>query len=153
MDFKEIINEYCNMIYHISIGYLRNKEDAEDIIQDVLFSYVRHIKEGNTFEDKKHEKYWIIRVTINSCNTKLNNIKKKKKSLDEDSKTYIIKDNALLLEIQKLSASYRDIFILHYLEEYKLNDISEILGISEDTVKTRLKRARQKLKIGLNIEE
>ena len=117
------------MVYHISLEYLRRKEDAEDIVQEVFFKYAKYInEEKKTFEDELHEKYWIIRITI-------------------------MKDNLLFDEIQKLEDMYKSVFILHYLEDFKTNDIGAILEVSEETVKTRLKRARECLKDGLKIEE
>lgn len=151
MDFKAIIKEYDSMLYHISLGYLRNKEDAEDVVQEVFLKYVKYVLDEKPFTDKKHEKHWLIRVTINLCCTELKNTKKNKKS-DNDNNN-ILKNNALFDEIQKLNDNYKNVVILHYLEEFKLSEIGEILNISEDNVKTRLKRARQKLKKGLNIEE
>ena len=64
-----------------------------------------------------------------------------------------MKDNLLFDEIQKLEDMYKSVFILHYLEDFKTNDIGAILEVSEETVKTRLKRARECLKDGLKIEE
>jgi len=71
----------------------------------------------------------------------------------EDKKDVIMKDNLLFDEIQKLEDMYKSVFILHYLEDFKTNDIGAILEVSEETVKTRLKRARESLKDGLKIEE
>lgn len=154
MEFKELIREYYKTIYHISVGYLRNKEDAEDMIQDVFFKYVEHIKEEGEFEDKTHEKYWIIRVTINLCCNKLKTLKKmSNRNLDDNDKKYLLPENALFNEIQKLKDIYKNVVILHYLECYKVSEISQILSISEENVKTRLKRSREKLKNVLNLED
>lgn len=156
MEFKEIVEEYHKMVYHISLEYLRNKDDAEDIVQEVFLKYVGHVLEEGKFTDKKHEKYWIIRVTINLCCNELKKLGRKKSiKLEENSmkKTYILQDNELFDEIEKLEEKYKSVFILHYLEDFKVSEISEILTISEDTVKTRLKRAREKLKNGLNEED
>lgn len=155
MKLKDVIDEYYKMIYHISLEYLRNKEDAEDIVQEVLLRYVTYINEEKKFTSKEHEKYWIVRVTINLCCNELKTSRRKTNTqLDKGSaKSYIMPDNALFDEIQKLSDNYKNVFILHYLEDFKISEISSILNISENNVKTRLKRAREKLKNGLNIEE
>lgn len=152
MNFREVINEYYKMIYHISLEYLRNKDDAEDIVQEVLIKYVKSVnEEKQEFEDKLHEKYWIVRVTVNSC---CNALKNPDKNKDEDGKTkrFIMQDNALFDEIQKLEDDYKNVFILHNLEDFKMDDISAILNISEENAKIRLKRAREKLKDGLKIK-
>lgn len=156
MKLKNVIDEYYKMIYHISLEYLRNKEDAEDIVQEVFLKYVTYINgEEKTFTSKEHEKYWIVRVTINLCCNELKSSRRKTNTkLDSsNAKSYIMPDNALFDEIQKLSDNYKNVFILHYLEDFKISEISGILNITENNVKTRLKRAREKLKNGLNIEE
>jgi len=154
LEFKELIREYYKTIYHISLGYLRNKEDAEDIIQEVFFKYVEHLKDEGNFEDKTHEKYWIIRVTINLCCNQLKSSKRKSsKNIDDNEKKYILPENALFNEIQKLKDIYKNVVILYYLECYKVSEISKILAISEENVKTRLKRSREKLKNVLNLED
>lgn len=156
MKLKDIIDEYYKMIYHISLEYLRNKEDAEDIVQEVFLRYVTYVnEEEKSFTSKEHERYWIVRVTINLCCNELKSSRRKTNTkLDSSNeKSYIMPDNVLFDEIQKLSDNYKNVFILHYLEDFKISEISGILDISEDNVKTRLKRAREKLKNGLNIEE
>ena len=55
--------------------------------------------------------------------------------------------------ILKLSLTYREPIILYYFEEMKIRDIAQLLGIAENTVKTRLKRAREALKPHLKQEE
>lgn len=152
MKFRDVIIKYYKMVYHISLEYLRCKEDAEDIVQEVFFKYAKYInEEKKTFEDELHEKYWIIRITINQCCDRLKNPKRDDDS--DDKKKMIMKDNLLFDEIQKLEDVYKSVFILHYLEDFKTNEIGMILEISEENVKTRLKRAREKLKDGLKIEE
>lgn len=156
MKLKNAIEEYYKMIYHISLEYLRNKEDAEDIVQEVFLRYVTYVhEEEKSFTSKEHEKYWIVRVTINLCCNELKTSRRKTNTnLDATkAKSYIMPDNELFDEIQKLGDNYKNVFILHYLEDFKISEISEILDISENNVKTRLKRAREKLKSGLNIEE
>ncbi len=139
------------MIYHISLGYLRNKEDAEDMVQEVFVKYVKYVKSGKSFDDKTHEKYWIIRTTMNSCCNSLRKISKKKKSNDE--KEYIAPNNTLFDKIQGLRDIYKNIIILYYFEEINMQEISKILEISEENARIRLKRAREILEKGLDIKE
>ena len=151
MEFKEVISEYHKMIYHISLGYLRNKEDAEDMVQEVFVKYVKYVKSGKSFDDKTHEKYWIIRTTMNSCCNSLRKISKKKKSNDE--KEYIAPNNTLFDKIQGLRDIYKNIIILYYFEEINMQEISKILEISEENARIRLKRAIEILEKGLDIKE
>lgn len=152
MKFRDVISKYYKMVYHLSLEYLRNKQDAEDAVQEVFFKYAKYInEEKKTFEDENHEKYWIVRITINLCCNYLKDPKRKCNSDDDSEK--IMKDNLLFDEVQKLEEIYKNVFILHYLEDFKLDEVGIILEINEESVKTRLKRAREKLKDGLKIEE
>lgn len=146
-DSKNLIDKYGDMIYSIAIGYLKNKEDAEDIVQEVFIKYIEHIKANKDFNSKDHEKYWIIRVTINLC---CNHLKKNKNhnKIINDNLFYSEFDEqeCILLEtIDKLDEKYRTVFELFYLRDLKISEISKILNISESNVKTRLKRARNKI--------
>lgn len=147
---KKLIDNYSSMIFHIALGYLRNKEDAEDLVQEVFINYIKYIKKNNKFTDENHEKYWIIRVTLNLCNNQLKTYKKKDKfySNDETLQEFNFdEDEICLLDcISKLKSKYRDVFELFYIKEFKISEISKILNISESNVKTRLKRARESLK-------
>jgi RNA polymerase sigma-70 factor (ECF subfamily) len=148
----EIVNVYSDMIYKIAFNYLKSSEDAEDMVQEVLITYINN---KTKFKDKEHEKCWIIRVTINKC---INHIKKNKKArfieLKEYSAIYIHEEEPMYLyeEINKLKEKYRVVFELFYFHDLKISEISKILGISEDNVKTRLKRAREKLRNSLGKE-
>lgn len=148
-DSKNLIDKYGNMIYHIAIGYLKNKDDAEDIVQEVFIKYIEYMK-SNIFNDEEHEKCWLIRVTINLCCNHLKYIKNNALIIAEQSiNTYLNleeRENYILESIEKLGEKYRIIFDLFYLRDLKISEISKILNISEANAKVRLKRARDKLR-------
>lgn len=144
---QKIIDKYSDMIYQIAIGYLLNQDDAEDIVQEVLLKYIRTKPK---FKDANHEKYWIVRVTINMCCNEIHSANKTK------NLPYVEEGNSIKFEttcedtifdcIRKLKDSYRDIVELRYLHGMKIGEISRSLNIREAAVKTRLKRARDALK-------
>lgn len=59
-DSKNLIDKYADMILGISIGYLKIKEDAEDIVQEVFIKYIEYIQSDKNFENEEHEKSWLI---------------------------------------------------------------------------------------------
>lgn len=61
---EEAVNTYGNMLYRISVVMLKNKQDAEDAVQDTLLKY---IQKAPQFEDDEHEKAWLIKVITNRC--------------------------------------------------------------------------------------
>ncbi len=137
------------MVYRIAICNAKNKEDAEDIFQDVFISLIKNL---HKIENEKHLKYWLIRTTINFSKNLHLSFWKKKVLLEnkEKGKTYI-DDEVLLLreEIKTLSDKQKSVIYLYYYEGYSIKEISEILNISDGTVKSRLSSARNNLKLKL----
>jgi len=74
---KKFVYKYTDMLYRIAMGYLRNNEDSEDIVQETFFQYIKYVKSGKKFKDEEHEKSWLIRVSINLCCTN----KRRKKNI------------------------------------------------------------------------
>lgn len=148
-DSKIIIEKYSNMIQHIALRYLDCKDDADDIVQEVFLKYINFIGKGKYFKDAQHEKYWIIRVTLNICCNEINSARNRKNiPLTENIslKLDMSPDNFIFDAINKLSIKYRKVFELFYVNDFSIAEISAILKISEANVKTRLKRARDKVK-------
>lgn len=161
-----IILRYKDMVYRIATLRTKNRADADDVFQEV---FIRLVKHGASLEGEEHIKAWLIRVTINCCNS-LHAESFRKKTIPYDD--YIAREtdhnswnaqeseSALLVEdeyhdtggsplldaVKGLSPAYRDVVYLFYYEELPIKRISEILKTSEGAVKTRLSRARNILK-------
>jgi RNA polymerase sigma-70 factor (ECF subfamily) len=149
MDYEKIVSEYADMIYKIAIRYLKNKDDAEDIVQEVFMKYVSN---KTPFKNSEHEKYWIIRVTINICNNEISSGRKRKTIISDEIDEYekeVPFENTLSDLIDKLSEKYRTVFELYYLQDFSVSEISKILMITEASVRQRLMRARNKVKDNL----
>ena len=146
---EKLIDKYSNFIYSIAIRYLKNRENAEDIVQEVFVRYIDQLHKRISFNDKEHEKNWIAKVTINLC---FNELKKQKnrKNVPLDNEivyTFEVRQEYYIYdEVQKLPLKYRSVFELFYFDDMKISEISKILNISESNVKTRLKRTREMLK-------
>lgn len=141
---KEILNKYSDMVYRIALTRLRNKENAEDIYQDV---FVKFSEKMPKFENKEHEKAWFIRVTLNLTKNFLSaNWNTKVVGLDEDipSKEEEISD--IYSAVMSLPENYRTVIYLLYYEGYKVKEIATFLNTNENTIKTWLSRAREMLK-------
>ncbi len=161
-----IILRYKDMVYRIATLRTNNRADADDIFQEVFLRLVRH---DAPLEGEEHIKAWLIRVTINCCNS-LHTSSFRKKTVsyeetigngtDENSANAQTPESVLLVEdeyhetggsslldaVKGLSPSYRDVVYLFYYEELPIKRICEILKTSEGAVKTRLSRARNILK-------
>lgn len=146
-NIEEVVRKYADMVYRIAFTMLKNKDDAEDIFQDV---FTKLCTENFKFINEEHKKAWLIRVTKNKC---LDFLKKSCNKIHEELNENLEskeKDNSNILEeVFKLSEKYRIIIYLFYVEGYKITEISKILDIKESTVKTQLVKARELLKNNL----
>ena len=129
--FNEYISRYHNMVYRIAYSYMKIPADSEE-----------------------HLKAWLIRVTVNKAKDELKASRRKQTELISDSAD--IPDNAnteLHEAMQTLNEDHRIVVYLHYYEGYGVREIAKLLRISEANVKTRLKRARDKLRTFLTDDE
>ena len=142
------------MVYRISFHYFGNREDAEDVSQDVFLKLYSH---NTKFESEEELKAWLIRVTTNTCHSYFRNpFRKRKTEIDEkeienivgssSSEQEIINRKVVMDAVMSLSERYRIVVYLYYYEEYSICQISNTLNIKETTIQTRLSRAREKLK-------
>ena len=141
---KEAINNYSDMVYRIALTRCGNKENAEDIFQEV---FLKLSEKMPIFENKEHEKAWFIRVTINLTKNLHNSAWNKKTTALEENIVFETKEeNDVFNTVMGLQQNYKTVIYLFYYEGYKVKEISEILKTSENTIKTWLSRAREELK-------
>lgn len=143
---EEFINVNIDSAYRFAFTYMKNQQDAEDVVSE---SIIRALKASDSIKDIKNIKTWFFKII---SNTAINDIRKKQKvvplmsieneDIYEDS--YNISDVNEMIE--KLPREYTEVIILRYFEDMKIKDISEVLGINENTVKTRLYKALKLLK-------
>ena len=150
-EFTKKYDMYSDMIYKLSLAYLNNSSDCEDVLQDV---FIKLFGINKKFKDQEHEKSWLIRITINNC---IDKTRKNKRQQTLPLKEYIFKtenkEKHVLAElVYQLPGKLKAPIHLYYYEGYKVNEISRILGISSSAVKMRLKRGREMLKIQLEDE-
>ena len=142
-----IIDKYSNMVYRLAIARTKNKEDAEDIFQEV---FLKLSKKLPNFENETHEKAWLIRVTINLTNNLFQSAHfKKTVPLEEDLKFEDKEMSNVYFQVLSLPTKYRTIIHLFYYEGFSTKEIANILHTNESTIKTRLSRARERLKCKL----
>ena len=153
-EYNSCVDKYLKMVYRISFHYFGNREDAEDVSQDVFLKLYSH---NTKFESEEELKAWLIRVTTNTCHSYFRNpFRKRKTEIDEkeientvgssSSEQEIINRKVVMDAVMSLSERYRIVVYLYYYEEYSICQISNTLNIKETTIQTRLSRAREKLK-------
>lgn len=150
--FSELIISIENELYKIARTRLRNEEDIKEAVQETIMKSYSSLKK---LRDSKFFKTWIIRILINECN---NIYKRTKKNNFEEYDENTIKvesvnelntkiDNLdFFILIDNLNYAERIVLTLFYLEEFSTREIAKILKEPEATIRTRLSRARNKLK-------
>lgn len=141
-----IVRTYSGMIYRIAYQNLQIKCDAEDVVQEVLIKVLK----GPAFTEERALKAWLIRVTVNHCrNVTRYYSRHRTEPLPETEAAGAPEDRRLLEELARLSADERNMIYLHYYEGYTAKEIGEMLDKKENTVSSRIRRARKKLKFML----
>ena len=144
-----IFDKYRDTVYRLAFSRVKNVADAEDIFQQVFLKLIKNI---NKLENEEHIKHWLIRVTINLSKSHFSSVwHKNREALDENIPSEI-ESCETLMSVMSLPKKYRTVIHLHYYEGYSCEEIAELLGVSNGTVRTRLFRARAALKESLKEE-
>lgn len=141
---NSVLERYSDMVYRLALARTKKKEDAEDVFQEV---FLRLMKEEKPFFGEEHLKAWLIRVTIN-CSRKIfcSSWFRKTVPLDEKIPVEWSEQSETLDAVLSLPKTDRTIIYLYYKEDYSLKEIAAILHMNESTVRSRLSRARTKLR-------
>ena len=144
-DPQRAVEEYGNSLYRLCTVMLQNRDDAQDAVQDC---FLRYMTKAPDFTDSEHEKAWLIRVATNICKDTLRQRKHSSfLSLDEIRNISSSEDNAQILGLLvSVEEKYRVVLHLHYVEGYKTDELSAMLGISSAAVRKRLQRGRDILR-------
>ena len=157
--FEDLIDQYSEELLRLAFTYVKNRQAAEDVVQDV---FLRAYEKRDDFKGLSSYKTYLYRMTINRCYDYLRswsfkNIQISNKIVlifhgDNSTETLAITKNEKFMlgkEILTLALKYREVLILYYYKDLNVDEIATILNCSTNTVKTRLKRAREKLKVKL----
>ena len=166
--FEELYHKYRQMMYHIAYRILLNVEDAEDVVQMAFLRIMNHLDDIDEKNEQKTKSY----MSIVAQNLAYDVYRKKKRDWEasfsyDEYETLIPDPNGQNFEdiddgsearrlaeaIKKLPPKYADVVRLTYVHEFSSEKVGEILGISSDTVRQRLVRARKKLKEMLQDDE
>jgi RNA polymerase sigma-70 factor (ECF subfamily) len=163
MAFREIVERYQSKIYSIIYGILRNHNDAEDIAQQVFAKVYFSIR---NFDFRSSLLTWIYKITVNECYDYLRKKKVRKLVYESD----FSEDDALKMEnsgaaveqagpiderlanrdlvtklLAKIPEEDRSLLMLKEVEGHSVEELAQMTGMNENTIKVKLFRARQKL--------
>ncbi|KMT21824.1 RNA polymerase sigma factor [Clostridium cylindrosporum] len=141
-DIIEIaLTKYSDMVRRICFLYLNNSTDVDDIFQEV---FLKMLQRKTPFESDKHEKAWLIRVTINKCKDTLKSFWRKNIDSIEgiDIPFEDKSENELMQIVLSIPQKYKDVIYLHYYEGYTVPEMAKLLKKRENTIYSQLHRAR-----------
>lgn len=139
-------------LYIIAMARLMNEADAKDATQEALIKIYTRIKQLNNMDSIMA---WATKILINECNNILKRRKKIEFSFDDfEMEKYLKDDEYIEIEndhnffelIEHLTMEERTILTMYYSEDYTTKEISEILKVNENTIRTKIKRAKLKIK-------
>lgn len=144
------MDAHGDLVYRLALCRLGSKSDAEDVYQEV---FLRLFRDETVFRDEEHLKAWLIRVTVNCC-TDLHRSAwfQRRVPLEEwtAAEQPVSEEYAdLWNSVAALPQELRTVIYLHYVEGYNTDEIAGMVGCRPTTVRTRLHRARNRLKLEL----
>lgn len=145
---EHYLDTYGNAILRLAYSYLHNMADAEEVLQDTL---VQFIHTAPVFENEPHAKSWLMQVAANLSKNRIrSNRIRQAEDLDELQETLAgqeSEDLSFVWEaVKALPEKYREVIHLFYQEGYATEEIARILQRKESTVRSDLKRGRERLK-------
>ena len=144
-EFAVLVLENKTQMYRLALGILKNEADAEDAVSDAIVKAYEHL---GSIRDSSKFKSWIMTIVANEAKTTLK--KKKKVELWDEkniAETTTAKESTGIWEIVlSMDEEFRKVVILYYYSGFSIKEISKILRLPQGTVKSRLTRARNKLK-------
>src|SRR5690242_17498377 len=161
--FREIVERYQAKVFSIIYGILRNRNDAEDIAQQVFAKIYFSIK---NFDFRSSLLTWIYKITVNECYDYLRKKRVRKLVYESDFSSEdtarmensgpsteqtppvdqrLAQRDLILKLLGKISEEDRSLILLKEVEGHSVEELSQMTGMNENTIKVKLFRARQKL--------
>lgn len=152
---EALILKYEKTVYKLAYSYMKNRQDTDDIYQEVFLRFFRKKPE---FESEEHEKAWFIRTTINCCKSYFlsgwvkRTMALEERTLGQEDSYEMEEQSELFYAVMDLPVKYRTVIHLFYYEGYTVKEIAKILEEKVTTITTRLSRGREQLREVLDAE-
>ena len=150
--FEEAVERYADMVFRLAYSYLRNRADAEDVMQETLLKLYRE----SAFDTLEHERYWVVRVAVNECKRIACRPWRSRTVPLESCAEPAFEDRArreLYQSVMELPAKYRVPLYLYYYEGLSVAETAAAMRANVSTVQTWLLRARARLRKELTEEK
>lgn len=151
-----LYNQYCDAMYHIAFRFMKNSQDAEDVMQE---AFIKAFSKIDTFQGEVTFGAWLKRIVINKSIDTLKSVKFQFSDVDENYLNIVDDDNweisdgisveEVKVAISQLPQKYELVLSLFLIEGYDHQEIAQILDITEVNSRTHLSRGKKKLKESL----
>lgn len=147
-EFAEAVKKYSGEFYRYASALTKNAIDAQDAVSEAVLKAYEH---RNFLRDKTKFKMWMMKILINTVRTMLKrqerfvpveNVYGEEEPVTEEENL----SDRLWEAVLELEQEYREVALLYYYADFSIKEISGLLWISEGTVKSRLSRARERLR-------
>lgn len=150
VDWEALVLRQETRLYRTALAILGSPQEAEDVVQDV---FVKYLERKPVFTAPEQEAAWFTRVTVNHCISHLRSAwRRRVEPLLDELPAAEPANRQALEELYQLPPRDRAVIHLYYYEGYSTAELAAMLGQSQGTIRSRLARARGKLKKLLEAE-
>lgn len=151
MEYEDVVRQYADDITRLCVVWTQNEEAAKDCFQN---TFLKLYQTKQHFHDKGHMKAWLYTVARNECRDYHRQFWNRNVEIgyraeqQQEAASLWMEDEEterLVSALRKLPLKYREILVLYYYEEYDTGEMAQILHMSVNTIKSRLRRGREKL--------
>jgi len=165
VDISALVVEYSPVLYRVAYSVLRNTVDAEDVVQETFLRVLRHRQKLGGIQDMR---VWLVRIAWNHAldrKRRQRTMSPQEEAAELASTVASVEPRAdavliaaqgharILQAIDRLPRKEREVLLLSAMEELEIVEIAAVLGTTESSVRSRLFRARQRLRERLQIRE
>ena len=152
-ELRSAVERHRDMVFRLAYTYMRDAADADDVTQDV---FVKLLRTDTAFDNDEHLRYWLVRVTINACKSLFRRPWRRVEDIEAYANELSIpaeEQREVFVSVMKLPERYRVPIVLRYYAGFSTGEIADALHVPAPTVRTRLARARARLKTMLEVDE
>ena len=141
VDWETLVTQQENRLYRAALAILGDPNEAEDAVQDAFLRFLERAP-----DDLENPGAWLTRVLVNGCKSRLRLAWRRVGPLPETLPAPGPEEREELEELFSLPPEDRAVIHLHYYDGYSTDEIARMLGQRPGTVRSRLSRAREKLR-------
>ncbi len=152
---EHLMDTYGTSLVRMCFAYLKDKSLAEDVVQDTFIKAYQNLDRFQALEAWS-EKAWLMRIAINTCKDYRRSawFRHVNRVITPDDllqthQDLLPEEKTLLHDVAELTPKYKEVVLLYYYQNLRIEEITQILGVSRSTVYYRLDKAQEKLRVKL----